>query len=196
MRLKPSTSPSVQPHRAGLLLHSARQLARAAIAVLALASLPSAQVDNHNRGPILPPGCEALQVPAGNQVSFRVYALGVQIYRWNGTAWVFVAPAAWLFAATGYGLVGIHYAGPTWESNSGAKVVGARLQGCSPDPTAIPWLLLGAASTAGPGIFADTTFIQRVNTIGGLAPGRTGAFVGEEASVPYSAEYYFYRAHG
>jgi hypothetical protein len=38
------------------------------------------------------------------------------------------------------------------------------------------------------------THIQRVNTIGGTAPAQAGAFVGEEARVPYTAEYYFHRA--
>jgi hypothetical protein len=63
------------------------------------------------------------------------------------------------------------------------------------DPDAIPWLLLAAvpASTEGPGIFADTTYIQRVNTSGGKAPSVTGNFVGQVARVPYTADYYFYR---
>ena len=38
------------------------------------------------------------------------------------------------------------------------------------------------------------TFIQRVNTIGGTAPVEAGGFVGDEARVPYTTEYYFYRA--
>ena len=38
------------------------------------------------------------------------------------------------------------------------------------------------------------TFIQRVNTTGGIAPAAPGTTVGEEARVPYTAEYFFYRA--
>src|SRR5439155_17162999 len=105
------------------------------------------------------------------------------------------APAAVLYANAGYdGEVGTHYAGPTWESNSGSKVVGRRVAGCTPDSTAIPWLLLQAVSTDGPGIFHRVTYVQRVNTVGGVAPSAPGSFVGEEADVPYTAEYYFYRA--
>jgi len=127
-------------------------------------------------------------------VAFHVYALGVQIYRWNGASWVFVAPAARLFADAEYhGEVGIHYAGPTWESNSGGKVIASRLESCAPDPTAIPWLLLQTVSTEGPGIFHRVTFIQRVNTAGGLPPTAPGAYIGAEEQVPYTAEYYFYR---
>jgi len=137
-----------------------------------------------------------LQVPAGNKVAFHVYAEDVQIYRWNGASWTFVAPEAVLFADAGEdGAVGIHYAGPTWESVSGSKVVGMVLERCTPDPDAIPWLWLGAVSNEGPGIFHQVTFIQRVNTVGGNAPTDPGDFPGEVARVPYIAEYFFYRAH-
>jgi uncharacterized protein (TIGR03118 family) len=37
------------------------------------------------------------------------------------------------------------------------------------------------------------SYVQRVNTAGGLAPSAPGAFVGEERQVPYTAEYFFYR---
>jgi hypothetical protein len=61
------------------------------------------------------------------------------------------------------------------------------------DPDAIPWLRLDAKNPQGPGIFANTTFIQRVNTTGGKAPLVDGAFVGQVARVPYTADYFFYR---
>ncbi len=150
------------------------------------------------RTPDLPlPLCQSIQVEAGHEVSFHTYAVGVQVYRWNGTSWAFVEPVANLYADAGFrGLVGTHYAGPTWESNSGSKVVARRVQGtgCTPDANAIPWLLLEKVSTDGPGIFDSTTFIQRVNTTGGNAPAAPGTFVGQEANVPYTAEYFFYRA--
>jgi Protein of unknown function (DUF3455) len=167
-----------------------------AVAALALPSIPAARADDGDRAPDLPtPLCDSLQVPPGNKVAFRVYALGVQVYRWNGTSWAFVEPVARLFAdANFHGEVGFHYAGPTWESNSGSKVVAARVAGCSPDPTAIPWLLLRAVSTDGPGIFSDVTFVHRVNTKGGLAPTVPGSSIGAVVEVPYTTEYYFYRA--
>jgi hypothetical protein len=157
----------------------------AALALLLLALVAPAGADP----------CQNLQVPAGNQVAFHVYAGGVQIYRWNGTSWSFVAPDAVLYAdAGGRGAVGIHYAGPTWESVSGSKVVGTVLERCTPDPAAIPWLLLGAVSNQGPGVFQGVTFIQRVNTVGGLAPTKPGASTNETVRVPYTAEYFFYQA--
>ena len=164
---------------------------------VAFASAPAARAaEDDNRAPDLPAGvCEKLQVPEGNKVSFRVYAVGVQVYRWNGAGWDFVGPVANLFADHNYrGQVGTHYGGPTWESNSGGKVVAKRLDGCTPDASAIPWLLLQTVSTDGPGIFSGVTYIQRVNTTGGLSPATPGASVNEERKVPYTTEYYFYRA--
>ena len=139
--------------------------------------------------------CSDLRAPAGSKLAFHVYAAGVQIYHWNGTGWTFDGPSATLSAdAAGKSTVGIHYAGPTWESNSGGKVVGSISKRCQPDPNAIAWLLLTAVSD-GPGIFHRVTHIQRVNTVGGNAPSDRGNVVGEEARVPYTTEYLFYRAH-
>ena len=59
---------------------------------LTLASVPSALADDNIHSPDLPPICNNVQVPFGNKVLRNVYALGVQIYRWNGTSWDFVAP--------------------------------------------------------------------------------------------------------
>ena len=146
--------------------------------------------------PDLPESCGSIQVEAGNEVAFHAYAIGVQIYRWNGTAWTLFAPAANLYADAGYnGKVGFHYGGPTWESNSGSKVLAARVPGtgCTPDGSAVAWLLLKTVSTDGPGIFSNVTYIQRVATTGGLAPTAPGSTVGEEKRIPYTAEYYFYR---
>jgi hypothetical protein len=165
--------------------------------VAGLTHARAAQPTTDNRAPDLPPHiCDSVQAPEGNKVASHVYALGVQVYKWNGAAWVFVEPVANLFASRNFhGQVGTHYAGPTWESNSGSKVVAKRLAGCSPNTSAIPWLLLEAVSNEGPGVFNRVTFVQRVNTTGGLAPSTPGSFAGEEARVPYTAEYYFYRAH-
>lgn len=138
--------------------------------------------------------CNEIEVPAGNRVSARLYAQGVQIYRWNGSAWTFVAPEAGLFADPHlHGAVGFHDAGPTWEAADGSRVVAARLAGCTPDPDSIPWLLLQATATTGHGRFGSVTFIQRIHTQGGLAPEVAGSVIGEEARVPYVAEYVFYR---
>jgi Protein of unknown function (DUF3455) len=152
------------------------------------------EVTDGNRVPDLG-GCDSLAAPIGSTLAFQAFATGVQIYRWTGATWTFVAPSATLFAdAGGNGAVGIHYAGPTWESMGGSKVVGTVSKRCTPDANAIPWLLLRAVSADGPGIFDRVAFIRRLNTRGGTAPAQAGSVVGELASVPYTAEYFFYRA--
>jgi len=166
------------------------------VAAVAPASIPATQASDDNRTPALPsPVCDEIQVPSGNKVAFQVYAKGAQVYKWNGIKWDFVGPVATLFADANYsGEVGTHYAGPTWKSNSGSKVVASRQKDCAPDPTAIPWLLLKTVSTTGPGIFSSVTYVQRVNTVGGLAPTAPGSMVDEVMEVPYTTEYYFYCA--
>jgi hypothetical protein len=152
-----------------------------------------------NNGPELPEQCGSIRVGEGNKLAFHAYARGVQVYRWNAITfkWDFVAPVATLFAEESYfGEVGTHYVGPTWESKSGSKVEGRRVlgTGCTPDPTAIAWISLSKFRTEGSGILASVTYIQRVNTTGGLEPSAPGTTHGEQREVPYTAEYYFYRA--
>lgn len=167
----------------------------AILSVANLGSAVSAVAKNTTEGPALPPVCGAIQVPQGQQLAFHTYAVGVQVYRWNGAGWDFVGPVARLSADPYYQrLIGSHFGGPTWVSNNGSSVVAARVDGCTPDASAIPWLLLKATSTEGNGLFGRTTFIHRVNTSGGLAPGNPGPAIGFEVRVPYTAEYYFYRA--
>jgi len=67
-------------------------------------------------------------------------------------------------------------------------------------PDAVAWLLLKesgvAAGPTGGKRLTKTTFIQRLNTVGGLAPASgcsTFGDVGRRAFVPYSADYFFYK---
>ena len=165
---------------------------------LALALLTCAwqgRADEDQRAPELPSSaCDSVNVDPGNRVSSHAYALGVQIYRWNGSSWVFIGPEAKLFADPCYtGQIGVHYGGPTWEASDGSQVKAALKASCTPFRGAIPWLRLKATSTSDNGVFAGVSYIQRVNTVGGTAPATPGDFVGDEARVPYTAEYYFYR---
>ncbi|AHG92684.1 Protein of unknown function DUF3455 (plasmid) [Gemmatirosa kalamazoonensis] len=190
-----------------MITTTARALPRA-IAALSAAIVLAACADRTAGGALGPVGPQAdaarfpdlgscqtlLKVPDGSTVAFHAFATGVQIYRWNGTSWAFVAPAADLFAdASKNALVGTHFGGPTWQTLSGSRVVGTVTGRCTPNPTAIAWLVLDAVAD-GPGVFEDTKFIQRLNTVGGNAPSAPGSTVGEEARVPYTADYYFYRA--
>jgi len=163
--------------------------------LLASVLAAKAELDDDNGAPSLPAGCGNIAAPGGNELVFHAYAIGFQIYTWNGTSWGTSVPAAVLYGDAGYhGQVAIHFAGPTWESISGSKVVGSKIQSCTPDASAIPWLLLKAVSTSGPGVFNGVTYVQRLNTVGGKAPSAPGSFVGQVAQVPYTAEYFFYGA--
>jgi hypothetical protein len=143
----------------------------------------------------LPEQCSQIQVPDGNSLAYHVYALGVQEYSWDGTTWLPGGLIANLYADSNYqGKVGTHHGGPTWISNSGGLVTGEQEYECSPDPNSISWQRLRADEVDGVGMFSDTTFIQRLNTSGGKAPVNPGAYDGQPVSVPYTAEYLFYRA--
>src|SRR5215510_6104065 len=106
------------------------------IALVAFAVTPAFAFDNTN-GPDLPAECDSIRVPEGNKLAFHAYAKGVQIYKWNliTQKWDLLAPQAGLFAEENYfGEIGIHYAGPSWESKSGSIVEGRRVlgTGCTP----------------------------------------------------------------
>jgi Protein of unknown function (DUF3455) len=163
-----------------------RLLLAGAVAGAVLA--PAAQA--HLREPVVP---DAIKVQPGNKLFLRGHAVGVQIYSCNGTAWTFVAPRANLYDDRGR-LIITHFAGPTWQAKDGSQVKG-KLVNPSPVDGAIPWLLLSAASTT-PGQLGGTTFIQRINTTGGLAAAAgtcTAGNAGATAEVPYTADYYFWR---
>ncbi len=143
-----------------------------------------------------------LRAPAGQTAFVEALATGVQIYECapksgesSAFVWTFRAPEATLSDRSGRAL-GKHYAGPTWESIDGSKVVGqVKASDPGPDPAAIPWLLLTAKSTSGTGTFAQAASIQRVKTVGGIAPTERcdATNAAQIARVPYTATYYFYR---
>ena len=187
--------------RSGWLALSVNKPTASALALLLCGGLTALATDN--RAPEIPPQIAQIVVPTGNTVHFHGFGVGVQIYTWNGTSWGNAVPEATLFddegnvVVTHFGVFDVNgrFVGPAWESNSGSRVVGALppIAG-TVDPTAIPWLRLSAVpeSLVGPGILADTTYIQRVNTTGGKAPSEDGTVVGQVARVPYTADYFFY----
>ncbi|HVG83957.1 MAG TPA: DUF3455 domain-containing protein [Vicinamibacterales bacterium] len=170
--------------------------------------------------PSVPPG---LEVPAGNEVYLQGYAAGTQNYIClsgpAGKRWQFLGPQATLFftlQGTPPQQITTHFlsanpveagtARPTWQHSFDSSRVWGRALASSTDPNyvqpgAIPWLLVQATGTAlgptGGAALAETTFIHRVNTSGGVAPS-TGCTApsheGVVALVPYTTDYVFYRA--
>jgi hypothetical protein len=142
-----------------------------------------------------------LRVPEGQLLLLRAVAIGAQIYTCQAKAaepssfeWILKAPEAELFDPSG-AKIGRHFAGPTWESADGSRVVGEVMQR-SPVAGAIPWLLLRAKSNEGSGTLSAAKYIQRLDTKGGVAPstGCDAEHAGAEARVEYSAAYDFYGA--
>jgi hypothetical protein len=173
------------------------------VAIVAAATVwPLAQVAL--AGPSVPDVPSEIRVADGNKLFLAGHAVGVQIYRCTATSsgfgWAFVAPRANLYGDNGK-LITTHFGGPTWQARDGSSVVGRRVDGVTVDPTAIPWLLLSASATAGVDgdRLAGTTFVQRIATTGGLIPSAdacNATTAGTTEEVPYTADYYFWKARG
>ena len=137
---------------------------------------------------------DALRVGDGRRVVLRTTGVGAQVYDCVDGAWRFREPVATLGGA-GRPL-GIHFAGPTWQSlRDGSRVTG-RLLASVPAPRAgrdIPWLLLEASANAGTGVFGEVGLVQRLRTRGGVAPaGSCDPATQASTAVPYRAAYVFW----
>jgi Protein of unknown function (DUF3455) len=175
------------------------------VSVVALvAAFPLAQTAV--AGPDAPEVPMDIKVPDGHKVFLVGHAVGVQIYSCSpangGYAWTLVAPRADLYGDNGK-LIATHFAGPSWQAKDGSLVVGRRdAPPVTMDGTAIPWLRLAAVSTSvgdDGDRLAQTTYIQRVATTGGLAPAAgtcNATTAGTVEEIPYTADYYFWKAIG
>lgn len=164
-----------------------------------------------------PPVPSDLEVPDGHRPYLIAHAVGTQnqicLPRTSGVGlgWSFVGPQATLYNGRGE-QIATHYlslnpeeqnmARPTWQHSRDSSAVWAVAIASSSDPAyveagAVPWLLLEAAGVeAGPTWgerLSDTTYIQRVHTVGGVAPAGDCPAAGARLFVPYTADYVFYR---
>ena len=164
--------------------------------------------------PSVPPG---LEVPAPNQ-AFRVgHAAGTQNYvcqpsdHLGRVNWVLFTPEASLFDDQSAQII-THFNSPnpdeggvsvraTWQDSRDTSSIWARgIAFAMVDSDAIAWVKLEVVGKrlgpTGGNALSGATFVQRVNTKGGLAPA-TGcevlSDVGHKAFVPYTADYFFYR---
>jgi hypothetical protein len=195
----------------------------AALVVIALGQPALAQQQEAIKAPPVPPNIE---VPAGNIAFLQGHAVGTQNYiclqSASGPAWTFIGPQATLFLIfrfhndTIQQQITTHFLSPnpaesgmpraTWQSSFDTSAVWAGAIASSTDPNfvapgAIPWLLLRAVGArsgpTGGDFLTKTTFIQRLNTSGGIIPSTDcsqSTNVGTTAFVPYIADYFFYRA--
>jgi hypothetical protein len=161
-----------------------------------------------------------LQVPDGNEAFLIAHAFGSQDYvctaSGSSVAFVLTTPEAVLFDNPARRVVN-HFFSPnpveggivraTWQSTRNSsvfwgKLVQAATFATDPGfvaPDAIAWLLLSQAGViegSGNGDnLAAATFVQRVNTVGGLAPSigcNSPADILKTAFVPYEADYVFF----
>jgi hypothetical protein len=167
-----------------------------------------------------------IEAPPGNTPFLEGHAEGTQNYICLPSdasfSWTFLSPQATLsfeFKLFGRDVgqqIITHFLSPnasefgrprvTWQSSVDSSAVWARLSKSYSDrdfvaPGAIPWLLLERvglkAGPTGGDILATTSFVQRINTYGGVAPSAgcsAPADVGATQLVPYTADYIFYRA--
>ena len=169
--------------------------------------------------PMVPPG---LDVEAGNEVFLLGRGVGTQNYvcapcdptKQNcplGVAFTLFTPQATLFNDQGEQLI-THFSSPnpneggairvSWQDSRDTSSVWAKLvKAAIVRLDSIPWVLLNVKDTgtqAGPtgDRLTKTTFMQRVNTVGGLAPAvgcLSSADLGHQAFIPYTADYFFYK---
>lgn len=163
-----------------------------------------------------PPVPTGLEVDAGNEAFLLGRGVGTQNYVCQPTkslgqvAWTLFTPQATLFSDQREQLI-THFSSPnpdeggivrvTWEDSADTSTVWAQaIAFATVKSDAIPWVKLQVVGrevgpTGGDTLFG-TTFIQRVNTEGGLAPA-TGCDiptdVGRRRFVPYTADYFFYK---
>jgi hypothetical protein len=164
-------------------------------------------------GPTTPCGPSSLTKPtvptdiqvADSAVLVAAYAAeGTQTYTCQVTGAGDAATYAWSTASTPsanlYGsdctIAVTHYAGPHWKANDGSIILGTKVRSVASSTAAsIVQLLLSAVVDGGStGILTPVTAVQRLNTVGGIAPstGCDAAHVNGTVAVPYTATYYFY----
>ena len=146
---------------------------------------------------------DAVKVPAGNKVAMETVGVGEITYECRDKKdaagqyeWVFVGPDAALNDRSGKKM-GKYFGPPaTWESMDGSKITGAQVAVAPVGAGNIPSQLVKANPAAGAGAMTGVTYIQRVATKGGTAPGMTcdAGGKGKKEIVKYQADYIFYKA--
>ena len=143
---------------------------------------------------------EPVRVPAGQKMMMAATGVGEITYECREKKdvagqheWAFVAPVATLYSADRK-TVGKYYAGPTWEAADGSKVTGKQLAVSPASPGNIALQLVKADPATGSGAMTGVSYIQRLNTKGGVAPALAcdAASKGQRQQVRYEADYVFY----
>ena len=143
----------------------------------------------------------AVAAPAGHTPTMMLTGVGLLTYECRAKAgsagayeWVFAGPDAELRDRNGT-RVGKYYGGPTWEHNDGSKITGKQLAVSPGGSGNIPLQIVQTSPATGSGAMSGVTYIQRVNTKGGVAPAAPcdAGTMGRKQTVNYSADYVFYK---
>lgn len=143
-----------------------------------------------------------IEVPDGNSVVLETVGIGTIIYmcetREDGTqGWVFKGPHAVLNDREG-SQIGSYYGPPaTWESLDGSKLTATELAVAPNGDDNIPLQLVEADPAEGDGAMSGVSYIQRLDTQGGVAPDADCSADNEGATavVTYQADYIFWSAN-
>ncbi|WP_430784281.1 DUF3455 domain-containing protein [Actinoplanes sp. G11-F43] len=157
---------------------------------------PTTQAANYSAGQPVPAG---LEPPAGHTLHAVLKAKGVQVYECRSAAWTLLEPAAYLTGVTMHPVkkvTALHFRGPSWQSDRDGSLLEGDPASVVRAPSAhrdsIPQLRITAKTARGGGLFGAVTYIQRLDTVGGVA---SGACTGSATkSVPYRAVYRFFTA--
>ncbi len=144
---------------------------------------------------------EPVRVPAGHSAFLESVGVGEITYECRekkdmagAFEWAFVAPVAVLNDMQKKP-IGKYYAGPTWEANDGSKVAGKQVAIAPASPGNIPLQLVKAEPAMGQGAMTGVSYIQRLETKGGVAPTATCdmSTKGAKQQVGYQAKYVFFK---
>lgn len=138
----------------------------------------------------------SVAAPPDTRVVASMTASGVQVYQCEFDAshrlgWAFKSPLATLYDARGQESAH-HSAGPKWQAPDGSTIAGRVLsQAPSQTTGSIPQLLLETRSTASSGALSAVRYVQRLDTVGGVAPTEKCTTEHESGRSPYLARYVF-----
>lgn len=144
---------------------------------------------------------EPVRVPAGHSMKLETVGVGEITYECRekkdaagAFEWAFVVPVAVLNDMQNKP-VGKYYGGPTWEANDGSKVTGKQVAIAPASAGNIPLQLVKAEPAMGKGAMTGVSYIQRLETKGGVAPAAacTMANKGAKQQVKYQAKYVFFK---
>lgn len=168
---------------------------------VALVAQPAvfAQTDSEQKG--LP---ALIQVAAGNTLVLETNASGTIEYQCSKEKdplttykWIITGPTATLTNKEGEKIG--DYTGPParWAHEDGSFVTGSQVAVSPNGSKNIPMQLVKADVAGGQGVLTTVSYVQRVNTKGGIAPSGkcSESNEGEKVEVNYKADYKFWKTN-